>query len=189
MKYRVLQISCAVLATSVAPSLFAVLPPRHQALPNYDIRENAVSAAALSTPKAPEQTQMEVLRARLPKIQVSRDPIVNTPRHISVRTGFLSGPGGQGGAISSTSLDAISANDPHRTVKAFLNEQAAVLGHDASVLQSAKVERNSVGSRNGLRTTVWQQTHRDIPVFGGRFISHVTADGELVSVSDQFVSN
>lgn len=187
MKYRVLHVCCAVLAVALTPSLFAIVLPRDKALPDYDIRQNAVSAAAAA--KGSEQESLTALRARVPKLQLSRDAVSNTPRHVGNRTGFLTGPQGAGGAVSPEALNAISPGDAHRVVKAFVNEHAAAIGHDASLFQTARIERESVGAHNGLHTVVWQQTQNEIPVFGGRFVSHVTAQGELVSISDTFVAS
>lgn len=187
MKYKVLLACGAVLAASLTPSLLAVVPPREKPLADYDIRENALSAAAIGKPA--EDLDAALLRSRVPKVQVSRDALVGTPRHIGVRGGFLTGAQGQGGAVSEAALEAVAANDPDRVVKAFVNEHAAALGHDASLLRPDWVERHFVHPRTGLRSVVWQQRYQDIPVFGGRFLSHTTADGELVSVSDQLVAS
>jgi Zn-dependent metalloprotease len=81
----------------------------------------------------------------------------------------------------------VDANDPHRVIKAFLNEHSALFGHDSSILVSAKVERDYVTEYNGLHTTIWQQTLDDIPVFEALLTGHVTRDGELVSISSHLV--
>ena len=81
----------------------------------------------------------------------------------------------------------LRADDPHRVTKSFVNEHAALFGHDATALERAAVKRDYTTAHSGMRTTVWQQQHEGIEVFEAVFLAHTTKDGELVNVSSQFV--
>src|SRR5580693_9425637 len=152
-------------------------------LPNFDGRIASETATSL-TNRAPALAQ---LRSRLPGVNVDFDELLSTPSWISSTRGFLSGPGGEGGAISSQSLASVPAGDPDRPTKAFLLEQRALFSHGPEVLASARVKRDFVTAHNGLHTKVWQQQFGDIPVFEAFLVSHTTAKGELVNISSRFL--
>src|SRR5687767_1746255 len=104
-------------------------------LPNLDRR-----AAAKVLPPAAKQARENgeaLLRARLPRVTIDRDQIVGSPKWIASHDGFLTGPNGAGRALAGAAakLAAFPANDPHRVVKAFVNEHAGVLGHNAGALE------------------------------------------------------
>src|SRR6516225_7985144 len=141
---------------------WAVLPASNEPLPNYDKRKLAphALAAAANSPKANARA---LLQSRVPDIKFSSDNFLGTPRLISSQRGFLTGAHGIGGAVSEPFLEAVPAGDRHRVVKAFLNEHAALLGHDASALTSANLARDYVTKHNGLQTIVWEQTQDGIP--------------------------
>jgi hypothetical protein len=120
-------------------------------------------------------------------LNVERDALLQTPRQIASTSGFLSGPNGEGKAISPVRARALRAEDRHRPIKAFLNEHAAVFGHGAELIEAAKPRRESVSRHNGLRTVVWEQRVDDIPVYEAVLIGHITAQGELISLSSQFI--
>lgn len=159
-------------------------PNPKSAFPDFDVRANAVlPQAALAPARAVAE---EALRTALPSVRINRSTRSGAARWISAERGFLTGPGGQGGALAPSSLAAIPENDSHRVVKAFINQHSAVLGHDASALENARVARDYVTGHNGLRTVVWEQSVAGIPVFEALLQSHITAKGELVSLSDEF---
>src|SRR5207248_3420041 len=126
---------------------------------------------------------------RVPELKITSDKVLGTPRLISARRGFLTGAQGQGGAVTEPFLQAFPAADPHRVIKAFLNEHSALFGHDASALASANVSRDYVTKHNGLHTVVWEQTQDGIPVFEALLVGHTTRNGELVSLADHFVAD
>ena len=173
------------------PMVEAALPTGPGPLPNYDIRTAA--QRTLRTPtlssNAVQSAAVAQLKEELPAVRVSESSILGTPRLVAARRGFLTGPDGSGATISAASLQAVPANDPHRVIKAFLNEHSGLFGLDATALASARVKRDFVTKHNGLHTTVWQQTLDDIPVFEGLLTGHVTRNDELVSLSSQFVPN
>lgn len=186
MKIRFLVTAALAFSMGHAPAVFGVTGGQSGMLANYDARESMPVKAALS-PKPGQRAAEAALKQLVPGLEVSRNTLIGTPRFISARNGFLTGPQGTGRALSEKSLLAVSPSDPHRALKAFINEHAPVFGHDASVLNSAAITRDGIGEHNGLRTTVWQQTHQGIPVFDALLVSHITGKGELVSVADQFL--
>ncbi len=189
MKNRILITMSFGLALCHMPHALAFGPAANPALPNYDKRDGATASQPAARASANTQSDQAAaaLRAVVPSIQIRRDDVLGMPRQIMATRGFLTGPGGRGLTVSDTSLDALPADDPHLIIKAFLNEHASLVGHDASVLASARVQRDYVTEHNGLRTTVWQQTLDDILVFDSLVIGNVTRNGQLATLSSQFV--
>src|SRR5436190_2564626 len=174
------------LACTIAiPSVKAFRPPTRAPLPNYDKRTmGAPSRPALSPPKAEAAAR---LKDRVPGLRLDVDPIIGSPQFVSSSHGFLTGPNGLGKGVSARFQQGVPAQDPHRVLKAFLNEHSALFGHGAEVLDSANFSRDYVTEHNGLKTTVWEQQVDGIPVFQALLIGHVTKDGELVNISSQFI--
>lgn len=173
---------------------WAFIPPKNQPLTNYDIRLDLLQASPAKQAQAAAlsraQGQAEAaLEAQVPNARITRGKLLGTPALIQARRGFLTGPGGVGKAVSENFLQAVPANDPHRVIKAFLNEHVALFGHDSRVLTKAAVRRDYVTRHNGLHTTVWQQTLDDIPVFEAVLIGNVTRNDELVNISSHFLPN
>ena len=169
------------LALSHAASVAQVAPEREM-LPNVDKRVAVGNRAELSPAK---EEALAGLRNRVSGLRTDIDPLLKSPSYISSTKGFLTGP--NGGGISANAIKAVPENDPHRTIKAFLNEHAQAFGHGAEVLSGAKINREFVSAHNGLKTTVWQQQLDGIPVFQTMLIGHVTKKGELVNISTHFV--
>lgn len=101
------------------------------------------------------------------------------PKHVTPRN--------QG--VRQATVQAIPAAEPHRAVKSFVREHPEVFGHGSEALDRAAIKQDSTGRRNGARTVVWQQHLDEIPVFEGVFIAHTSREGELASVSSQFISD
>lgn len=191
MKTSLIVLAVLLLATS---SRAAEDSHHHGALPNLDRRVERladlgqiVAAAAAQPARDAAEAQ---LRARLPELQLERHPITRSPKWVSARDGFLTGKNGAGrgaGANIVATAAGLRADDPQRVAKVFVNEHAALFGHEASALERAVVKRDYVTAHNGMRTTVWQQQHEGIEVFEAVFLAHTTKDGELVNFSSQFV--
>src|ERR1041384_737872 len=182
MKIRSIAVLCLGLRGCHLPVARGFQTPTEPALPNYDAR-----AATAAAPDAQQESAASALKARVPRAQFDRDRLLGVPRLVTASRGFLTGPDGRGKGVSPAQLDALPANDPHRTIKAFVNEHSALFGHDAAVLDTATVTRDYVTEHNGMRTVVWQQTIDDVPVFEAVFMGHLTARGELISVASRFV--
>ncbi|HKQ40040.1 MAG TPA: M36 family metallopeptidase, partial [Verrucomicrobiae bacterium] len=152
----------------MALSAFAQEQPLLQALPNLDKRQR-------SEPPAERRAAATRLKAAVPDTAVEFDDVTGAPKHIISRKGPLD--------------KRPRPQEAHGEVKAFLRENAALFGHGPEALDRARVKRYSTGRHNGVRTVVWEQQVGDIPVFDGVFIAHTTANGELASVSSQFVAD
>jgi uncharacterized repeat protein (TIGR01451 family) len=173
-----------VLIAALASSAHAQLrPTTHAPKPDYDKR-----APAQQTDPAAQKALVD-LKSQLSSAAVDFDGLLGTPKFARSQDGFLTGPNGEGRAVSAKSLQAISASDPDRGVKAFLNEHSSLYGHGAEALVAAKITRTSITPHNGLRTVVWQQQLDGIPVFESVLIGNTTKRGELVSLSSQFLPN
>jgi hypothetical protein len=127
------------------------------------------------------------LNTMLPRARVGFDELLGSPRRIFVPEGFLSGPDGEGRGIGPAAAQVVPRTDPHRPIKAFVNEHPALFGFGAEELHRAKMARDYATPHNGLRTVVWEQQLDEIRVFESLFIGHITAKGELATISSQFV--
>jgi hypothetical protein len=157
-------------------------------LPNFDARA-AGQPSAISPAQAADLAR---LRASVPGVKVDFDGVVGSPNWIASTRGFLTGPGGEGLAVSaSPPMGAQSfSDDPDRPTKAFLAAHRDLFGHGPEVLDNnALIKRDFVTARSGLHTKVWQQQVGGIPVFDALLISHTTAKGELVGISSHFLAN
>src|SRR5262245_22626399 len=161
-----------------------VRPTHRPDLPNFDNRTPAAKSAAETAQRNQGKSHLTAL---LPEAVVDLDPLVGTPKLIRARDGFLSGPNGRGRAVSVAAAQALPAGDSLLPIKAFLNDHSALFGHGAEILNGARVKRDYVDAHNGLRTVVWEQQLDGIPVYQSVLMGHVTRNGELASLSSQFV--
>jgi len=188
MKIHVAIAVVALVGTS-ASQVRGALPPKYETRPDVDrrieLRQQIPAPAAAVNRRAAAVQAQERVKSLVPEVRIREDRILQRPIYVTAPR-FLSGPGGEGKGISPEQLNALPADDAHRPLKAFLNQHPNLFGHDARALDSARITRDS-STRNGLRTTVWEQVLDGIPVFEGVVISHITGNGELVSVVSQFV--
>src|SRR4051794_28223513 len=121
MKFRLIipLISCVSMFLPATRAL-AFMPPERPLLPNLDRRGPPGEAGAAGA-TAEQKAAAEQLRARLPEAQVEFDLVTGSPKWISAREEFLSGPNGSGKTVS-TAATANFAGDPYGLVKAFLSE-------------------------------------------------------------------
>lgn len=188
MKIRLSVIACIAAATATTNLATAHVAPPQPQLPNLDIRKsftNSTSAARSQTATA----SVAVLGAQVGGICFQADERTGGARFLSAQRGFLTGVGGKGKGLGAPALNALPASEPHRIVKAFVNDHAAIFGHDASQLSAAQVKVDAVTPHSGMRTVIWQQRVDDIPVYGALFVSHLTKNEELISVSSRLVSD
>jgi uncharacterized repeat protein (TIGR01451 family) len=184
---RILFCCLSIVSIALVPGLKAFRSPDRPQLVNYDKREKGAAVRPRLDPE--KALAADKLSERVSGVRVSVDPILGSPRYVVSTHELLSGPNGVGKAISPQFRNAIPGEDRHGSIKAFLNEHAAMFGHGAEILDSAVITREYITAHNGLRTTVWEQQVEGIPVFQAIFIGHETKDGELASIASQFVPN
>ncbi len=173
-----------VWLASTLPTL-AFKEPAHAELPDFDKRQDIARHPA---PLAGERADAAArLRTRLPKVHIALDKITGAPKHIAATEGFLSGPRGEGRAVSPETARTVPVEDPHRAVKAFLGEHALLYGHGAEALAGARLKRDFVTEHNGLRSVVWEQRLAGVAVYEAVLVGHLTRDGELVNISSTFI--
>jgi hypothetical protein len=194
MKTRIIIALCLGWLASDSLTGWGVVPPGQAPLPNLDKRKTAAQAFTLtggqfrrSTVSESQVQAVYSLENRLPGLQVDHDPILASPALVTRSRGFLTGVGGAGGGVSAESLISAGGTESHRGVKAFLNENAALFGHDASVLSTAVIRRDTTSPGSGLHTVVWQQEFQGVPVHEAMLASHATAKGELARISSHFL--
>src|SRR6185436_13734513 len=120
------------LLFATSATLFAVRTPATRPIPNYDKRLAAQPATAEIDPG--KKAAAERLQELVPGVDLQIDRIRHSPNFISSPQGFLSGPKGNGKGISEAASRAIRADDPHHSVKAFLQEHSALFGHGPEAL-------------------------------------------------------
>src|SRR5687768_3607017 len=118
MKVYFLAAVCSASLISPLQAIAAYAPLKAGALENFDKRrvERRDPRGAVDQQGA----ALAQLQAQQRGISVEFDEIVGSPRLITSVHGFLTGPEGRAGAIALATLQAIPANDPHRSIKAFL---------------------------------------------------------------------
>src|SRR5258707_15436688 len=97
MKTAFLKAGCIALALSCVSQTWAVLPPANQPLPNFDKRTQ-VALPPLTVADPAKANARATLQSRAPRLKVSRDNVLGTPRLLTARRGFLTGPHGPRGA-------------------------------------------------------------------------------------------
>src|SRR6185295_12152781 len=183
---KAIAVCSAAVCFLFPPRTAAFVPPGHAPeLPDIDKRREA-PPKPLPPAKAAAAGK---LRGQVRGLRVEHDGLLQSPKHVSSTAGFLSGPDGEGLAITAAAVRALPANDRHRVIKAFLNEHRPLFGHGAEVLDQARLVRDFVARNNGLRTAVWEQRVDDIAVYEGVLIGHITQRGELASLSSQFLAD
>jgi len=165
-----------------AGTVFGFEQAANPVLPNFDRRDPS-GPRGLGAQGQP----VEKLKQRVRGLEVEFDRVTGAPKWVRSREEFLSGAKGQGRAISAQVAQGFAVDDPHRAIKAFLKEHSELFGHGPEVLERARLRRDFKTEHNGLHTAVWEQEYEGIPVFEGLLISNTTAEGELASVSSQFV--
>ncbi|HUR46518.1 MAG TPA: M36 family metallopeptidase, partial [Candidatus Saccharimonadales bacterium] len=168
----------AVFLTMSEPGYAASSQP----LPNLDRRPLARSIGL----KAEQGAALRQLRERLPHVQVDFDPLLQSPRRIMARDGFLTGPNAQGRAVTGGAV-TLFGNEPHRATKLFMAEHRALFGFGPEALDAAAIKSEYTGAHNGLHTVVWEQQLEGIPIFEALLISHTTKRLELATLSSRFV--
>ena len=110
-------LAVSILVLVFALRGFGILPPAATRLENFDKRVGTTNVAA----SAIQTIAVEHLQSLVPGVRVDFDPIIGSPKFISAREGFLSGPNGAGRAVSSLAGQAF-AGDPYGPTKAFVSE-------------------------------------------------------------------
>ncbi len=164
---------------------------RSEPLPNFDRRIDRSSQDAPPASAAPgrsdRQAAADRLRALVPGVRVDFDQTLGSPAFIASTEGFLATANGSAGAVPAARLEQFAPDDAQRLVKAFIDEHAALFGHDSSALAEAKLVRDYDTPHNGMHTFVWQQELDGVRVFESTLQAHLTRGGDLVNMASRFV--
>jgi uncharacterized repeat protein (TIGR01451 family) len=161
--------------------------PVHDELPDLDRRHDRLPKVKAPTPA--HMAEVQKLKSQVPGLRIEQDEIRASPKHIASTRGFLTGPKGEGKSVSPARVQKLPASDPHRSIKAFVDEHAGLFGHDSGALKAARLRKDFTNRRNGVRSILWEQQVDDIPVFEGVMLGHLTAQGELASLSSHFIAD
>lgn len=173
--------------------------PLREGYPNYDRRSPAVTvvetvSAATALPAGGEipaarAVAEAALRGQVRGVRVHRDALLGSPAFVGSTEAFLTGADGTESPARLAALGALPVDDPHRRIKAFVDEHAGLFGHGSTVLTAARVKRDFVTPHNGLRTTIWEQHVDGVRVFEATFQAHVTRRGELVGAGSTMLAD
>jgi hypothetical protein len=177
---------CCVLGwlNLACPDAVLALSGSTGGLENLDRRRQPTvpPVAALS---AEGQEQESALRQQVPGLRIDRHEVTGAPQWLGSPEAFLWSPAR---SMVPNALPA-APSDPHQSIKDFVEEYRHLFGHGAQELDQARISRDSEGDHNGLQTTVWEQQYRGITVFEAVFLGHVTAQGQIVNLSSQFMAD
>jgi len=183
-----MKLSCLLLpffAVLVAGTLPAAPAAGTERLRDFDRRGEQRGKAVEWAPR--QKDALDELKRRVPEIEAEIDSTVGSPKWLRARNGFLTGPNGEGRAVSAKAAQAFAPADADRPIKAVLHEHRELFGHGPEVLLSARRTRDYVTTHNRLRTVVWEQQLDGIPVYEAMLLANVTGLGELASLSSQFL--
>ena len=121
-----------------------------------------------------QRTALAALAGRLPRADVQFDALTGAPMLIAATDQFLTDA-------------AAPADDAYAPVRRFVDENAALFGHDATALKDSRVTREDVTAHNGMRTVVWQQQVDGIPLYNTVFKANLTKDGALITLGSHFM--
>ncbi len=158
-------------AASPKPKNIKFTKSARSKLPEIDAR--SLSANNVQPP-ANRDAALASLRSAVPGVQVEFDPVTGAPSYVQATGRFLNSP-----AQKETARES---------VERFIEAHQALFGHGSEALKKARVTREDVTAHNGMTTLVWNQEVNGIPVFKSILKANVTKNGELVTISDHFVS-
>ncbi len=119
---------------------------------------------------------LAALERSVPGVKVEFDAITGAPSYVQATGRFLTPP--------------LAKGQPARAaVEAFIDEHAALFGHTAAALKTARVTREDVTAHNGMSTLVWNQQVNGVPVFKTIFKANVTRNGEIITLNDHFLAS
>ncbi len=137
-------------------------------LDNWDLRK---LPEVPSQAPAAQTNAIKELQRLIPGVTVTLDPLSGSPSLVQA-TGRLLTPAVETGA------------DPREVVASFVDRHSAIFGHDRTLLtHQARMIRDDVTQRSGLKTLVWEQELHGIPLHRTIFKANLTRRGELVSIS------
>ncbi len=161
--------SPAPAATPTAPRAAAL--PMRKPLGNFSRQQRGPMP-----PSAAQQAALADLQASLPNVEVQFDAVTGSPNLIMATGRYLTAAAGRAG-------------DGYDAVRQFVNEHAALFGHDTTPLNESRLTREDVTAHNGMRTVVWQQQVDGVPLYHTIFKANVTRDGALVTASSHFLAD
>ena len=126
-----------------------------------------------SVPTLPTRAQAKATeRLRQQVADLQSDPLSGTPRVVTFRPG----------KVRPQVRSSRAAADPYAPVKAFLDQNKDLFGGGSQLLATARVRRDTMGTHDGVRTTVWEQALDDIPVFGASLTANLSREQELLTL-------
>src|SRR5882724_1531924 len=185
---NLMKLSCLLLLFFAVLAVAAPAPASAagaERLRDFDRRREQPGKAVEWAPG--QKAALDELKRRVPEIEAEIDPTVGSPKWLRARTGFLTGPNGEGRTVSRKAAQAFAPADADRPIKAVLHEHRELFGHGPEVLLSARRARDYVTAHNRLRTVVWEQQLDGIPVYEATLLANVTGQGELAGLSSQFL--
>src|ERR1043165_2258970 len=95
-----------------------ILPSKQPKPSDYDKRKTAPRKSLADEKKAAAKN----LKEKSKSMEVDWDPVLESPRWVRNRDGFLTGSNGEGLGVTKEFANQIPPGDPDRGLKAFLNQ-------------------------------------------------------------------
>jgi hypothetical protein len=156
------------------PDAYAAAPPARLQVPRLPNLSRQVTLQG--GPPAGRHKALAALQKKVPGVEVQFDPILGSPNHLMARGRFLAEA-------------PAHAADAHAPVKQFLDEHAALFGHNATVLKTSRLTRDDVAPGSGMRTVVWQQELDGIPIYQTMLKANLSRTGALVALGSSFMTD
>lgn len=119
---------------------------------------------------------MRALSAEVPGVVVDFDPVTGSSKWVGSNARLLTGP-----------KKELAARDNDGPVRAFINANREVFGHDARALDSARRVTDYSTQRGPSRKVVWHQQYQGIDVFEAVLQANLTTESALINIGSQFV--
>ncbi|MBK8036330.1 MAG: M36 family metallopeptidase [Verrucomicrobiaceae bacterium] len=143
---------------------------RSEPLPDIDLRQKKSAAAAGRLEAVAE------LKRLVSGLSVDFDPVTGSPKWIGSNAALLTGP-----------QKDLAARDKDAPVRAFIDANRKIFGHDARALESARRVTDYATERGPSRKVVWHQQHAGIDVFEAVLQANLTTEAALINIGSQFV--
>jgi extracellular elastinolytic metalloproteinase len=137
---------------------------------NFDLRTTLEAGAPSLAPAQADAVSR--LRASVPGLLATADPLTGATRTLTNAGGFLTGP---------------RSGDAEQVAVDFAWENLDLLGLTAADLDDYEITDRVLSSQSGVTHLYLRQRHAGLPVYNGQLHVNVAADGRILSVNNLFV--
>jgi extracellular elastinolytic metalloproteinase len=139
---------------------------------HFDARIEHQKSLVPVAPSPVQQAAVDQLRARVPELLVTYDPVTGATRTLSNALGFLTDK---------------STQEPAELAADFLRTNLDLLGLTPADLDGFEVTDRVDSRLSGITHLYLRQVHLGLPVYNGQLQVHVGPGGRLLAVNNDFV--